>query len=110
RRPPGPRARARTQKIMEAVKISAEELANTATIWRKSYVHETVVGAFENGLLERFSSRLRRSPSPRKRSVPEPAVGPFENGLLEPSSSGLNRSRSQGSREQVLLQVMTLAA
>jgi DNA topoisomerase I len=76
---PATSARARNRQIMEAVKISAEELANTPTICRKSYVHETVVSAFEDGLLERFSSRLKRS-------------------------------RSQASREQVLLQVMTLAA
>ncbi len=76
---PATSARARNRQIMDAVKASAEELANTPTICRKSYVHETVVTAFEDGLLERFSSRLRRS-------------------------------RSQAGREQVLLQVMTLAA
>jgi DNA topoisomerase I len=76
---PAASSRARNRQIMEAVKTSAEELANTPTICRRSYVHETVVTAFENGLLERFASRLKRS-------------------------------RSQAGREQVLLQVMTLAA
>jgi DNA topoisomerase I len=75
---PATSARARNRQIMDAVKASAAELANTATICRKSYVHETVVTAFEDGLLERFSLRLKRS-------------------------------RSQVDREQVLLQVMTLA-
>jgi DNA topoisomerase IB len=76
---PAAGAHARNRQIMEAVKASAEELANTPTICRKSSVHETVVSAFEDGLLERFSSRPKRS-------------------------------RSQASREQVLLQVITLAA
>jgi DNA topoisomerase-1 len=76
---PATSARARNRQIKEAVKASAEELANTPTICRKSYVHETVVTAFEEGVLERFSTTLKRC-------------------------------RSQGGREQVLLQVMTLAA
>jgi DNA topoisomerase-1 len=75
---PAATARARNRQIMQAVQTSAEELANTPTICRKSYVHETVVSAFEDGLLERFASQLKRS-------------------------------RSQAGREQVLLQVMTLA-
>jgi len=76
---PAASARGRNRQIMDAVRTSAEQLTNTPTICRKSYVHETVVTAFEDGLLERFSSRLKRR-------------------------------RSQAAREQVLLQVMTLAA
>ena len=76
---PASSARGRKRQIMDAVKASAEELANTPAICRKSYVHETVVTAFEDGLLERFSSDLKGC-------------------------------RSQARREQVLLQVMTLAA
>lgn len=60
---PATSARARNRQIMDAVRASAEELANTPTICRRSYVHETVVTAFEDGLLERFSSRLKRSRS-----------------------------------------------
>ena len=52
---------------MDAVRASAEELANTPTICRKSYVHESVVTAFEAGVLERFSFRLRRCRSPAAR-------------------------------------------
>lgn len=76
---PASSARGRKRQIMDAVKASAEELANTPAICRKSYVHATVVTAFEDGLLERFSSDLKGC-------------------------------RSQARREQVLLQVMTLAA
>ena len=51
-------ARARKRQIMEAVRASADELANTPAICRKSYVHEAVVTAFEDGLLERYSTQL----------------------------------------------------
>ena len=64
---PAPSARGRIRQIMEAVKASAEELANTPTICRKSYVHETVVTAFEEGLLERFSAGLKRCRSQARR-------------------------------------------
>ena len=37
---------------MEAVTAISEDLANTPTICRKSYVHQTVVAAFEDGKLE----------------------------------------------------------
>jgi len=38
------------------------------TICRKSYVHETVVTAFEDGVLERFSEALKNSRSPTRRA------------------------------------------
>jgi DNA topoisomerase-1 len=52
-------ARTRRQQIMEAVRASADELANTPAICRRSYVHEAVVTAFEDGLLARFSGVLK---------------------------------------------------
>jgi DNA topoisomerase-1 len=58
-REPGRSARARRRQIMEAVRASADELANTPAICRRSYVHEAVVTAFEGGLLERFSGTLK---------------------------------------------------
>ena len=64
---PAASARARNRQIMEAVKASADELANTPAICRKSYVHETIVTAFEDGLLERFSSKLKGCRSQAKR-------------------------------------------
>ena len=36
---------------------------NTPAICAKSYVHETVVNAFEDGVLEQFAERLRSSRS-----------------------------------------------
>jgi len=65
--PPAASQRARNRQIKEAVKASAEELANTPTICRKSYVHEAVLTAFEDGLLERFASGLKRCRSQARR-------------------------------------------
>jgi DNA topoisomerase I len=56
---PAASERQRRRKVLEAVRTAAAELHNTPTICRKSYVHETVVSAFENGVLERFSDALR---------------------------------------------------
>jgi DNA topoisomerase I len=60
-------ARARRSQILAAVRSSAEELTNTPTICRKSYVHEAVVTAFEEGTLERFAATLRGCRSQAKR-------------------------------------------
>jgi len=56
---PAESSRARRKQILEAVRGAAEELSNTPAICRKSYVHETIVTAFENGILERFASTMR---------------------------------------------------
>ena len=56
---PAASAAGRRRQILDAVREAADELTNTPAICRKSYVHETVVTAFEKGLLERFSSTLR---------------------------------------------------
>ncbi|HEY6983046.1 MAG TPA: DNA topoisomerase IB [Reyranella sp.] len=58
--------RARRSQIRSAVVEVAEELGNTPTVCRKSYVHASVVSAFEEGKL----SRLRKSPrSPIKKAA-----------------------------------------
>ena len=64
---PADSARARKRQVLEAVTQAAEELSNTPAICRKSYVHDTVVTAFEKGLLERFASTLKGCRSPAKR-------------------------------------------
>ena len=61
---PAPRERQRRKQVLAAVSAAAEDLANTPTICRKSYVHECVVRAFEQGVLERFSTSLKHSRSP----------------------------------------------
>ena len=65
---PAPRERQRRKQVLAAVSAAAEDLANTPTICRKSYVHECVVRAFERGVLERFSTSLKRSRSPIRRA------------------------------------------
>jgi DNA topoisomerase-1 len=63
-----PRERQRRKQVRAAVSAAADELANTPTICRKSYVHESVVTAFEQGALERFSTSLKRARSPIRRA------------------------------------------
>ena len=50
------------------MRAAADDLANTPAICRKSYVHKTVVAAFEEGLLEQFSQALQRCRSPIRRA------------------------------------------
>jgi DNA topoisomerase-1 len=59
--------RARRRQILDAICNAAAELGNTPAICRKSYVHETVVNAFEDGALKRFAERLRDSRSSAQR-------------------------------------------
>jgi DNA topoisomerase-1 len=65
---PASSERGRRRQVKEAVTAVSENLANTPTICRKSYVHQTVVAAFENGKLAKFSDLLkgRRSPTHRE--------------------------------------------
>jgi DNA topoisomerase-1 len=65
---PAATERARRKHLLEAVRIAADDLANTPAICRKSYVHQTVVTAFEDGVLERFSDALKRCRSPVRRA------------------------------------------
>jgi DNA topoisomerase-1 len=66
---PATSERGRRRQVKEAVTAVSEHLANTPTIARKSYVHQTVVSAFETGRLAKFSDMLkgRRSPAHRER-------------------------------------------
>ena len=41
----------RKRQVKQAIQIAADDLANTVTICRKSYVHEAVIDAFEQGKL-----------------------------------------------------------
>jgi DNA topoisomerase-1 len=57
----------RRKQIAEAVRNAAEDLANTPTVCRKSYVHEAVVQAFEDGVLEEYADALKTTRSSTKR-------------------------------------------
>jgi len=65
---PAASKRARRRQILDAICEAAAELGNTPAICRKSYVHETVVNAFEDGVLERFAETLRASRSTASRA------------------------------------------
>lgn len=64
---PASSKRARRRQVLEAIRDAADQLANTPAICAKSYVHETVVTAFEEGVLEEFSETLRATRSPARR-------------------------------------------
>jgi DNA topoisomerase I len=68
---PATTERQRRKQVLEAVRMAAVELHNTPTICRKSYVHEAVVSAFENGVLDRFTATFggRRSQKKREQAL-----------------------------------------
>ena len=59
--------RQRRRQVLAAVRKAAEDLANTPAICRRSYVHASVVTAFEEGVLESFADTLKRSRSATRR-------------------------------------------
>ncbi len=65
---PASSERQRRKQVLQAVRVAADDLANTPAICRRSYVHETVVEAFEDGVLERFSQTLKSCRSPTRRA------------------------------------------
>src|SRR6266404_6076360 len=64
---PAASAHGRKKQVLEAVRAAADELSNTAAICRKSYVHDTIVTAFEDGILERFAATMKGYRSQSKR-------------------------------------------
>lgn len=64
---PAASARGRKKQVLEAVRAAADELSNTPAICRKSYVHDTIVSAFEDGILERFAATMKGYRTQKKR-------------------------------------------
>ncbi len=64
---PAASARGRKRQVLDAVRAAADELANTPAICRKSYVHDTIVTAFEDGILERFAATMKGQRSQARR-------------------------------------------
>lgn len=64
---PAGSAKARHKQVLMAVRQAAEQLSNTPAVCRKSYVHDAIVTAFENGVLETFAGTLKRCRSQRGR-------------------------------------------
>jgi DNA topoisomerase-1 len=56
---PATSERGRRSQLRTAVTAVADELANTPTVCRKSYVHDAVVTAFEQGALARLRKPAR---------------------------------------------------
>lgn len=69
---PAGSVRLRKKQVMEAIKGAAQELENTPTVCRKSYVHPAVLTAFESGSLRDFAEELKRA---RTRAPSHAAVG-----------------------------------
>jgi DNA topoisomerase-1 len=67
RQAPAASVRARRRQVLEAVREVAEDLHNTPTVCRRSYVHDTVVSAFEDGVLESFADVLKNNRSALRR-------------------------------------------
>jgi len=61
--------RARKAQVRLAVTAAAEDLSNTPTVCRASYVHEAVVAAFENGALADVGKRRRSAAAVAKTLV-----------------------------------------
>jgi DNA topoisomerase I len=58
--------RRRRSQILEAVRMVADELDNTPAVARKSYIHASIIEAFEEGRLLRLRRGLKAKPfSPR---------------------------------------------
>ena len=55
--PPAETKRARRALLRDAIAAAAEQLANTPTVCRKSYVHGSVIAAFEKGELHAAAGR-----------------------------------------------------
>jgi DNA topoisomerase I len=64
---PAESERGRKRQVLEAIRAAADKLSNTPAICRKSYVHDTIVTAFEDGILERFAATMGGYRSQSKR-------------------------------------------
>jgi DNA topoisomerase-1 len=64
---PAASAHGRKKQVLDAVRAAAMELSNTPAICRKSYVHDTIVTAFEDGILERFAATMKGARSQTRR-------------------------------------------
>jgi DNA topoisomerase-1 len=64
---PAASARGRKRQVLDAIRAAADRLSNTPAICRKSYVHDTIVTAFEDGILERFAATMTGPRTQKKR-------------------------------------------
>jgi DNA topoisomerase I len=64
---PAASERGRKRQVLDAIRAAADQLSNTPAICRKSYVHDTIVTAFEDGILERFAATMKGQRTQSKR-------------------------------------------
>jgi len=64
---PAASERGRKRQVNDAIRAAADQLSNTPAICRKSYVHDTIVTAFEDGILERFAAAMKGYRTQKKR-------------------------------------------
>jgi DNA topoisomerase I len=64
---PAASQRGRKRQVLEAIRAAADRLSNTPAICRKSYVHDTIVTAFEDGILERCAATMKGYRTQKKR-------------------------------------------
>ena len=64
---PAASERGRKRQVNDAIRAAADRLSNTPAICRKSYVHDTIVAAFEDGALERFAATMKGYRTQKKR-------------------------------------------
>jgi DNA topoisomerase-1 len=64
---PAASERGRKRQVGDAIRAAADQLSNTPAICRKSYVHDTIVTAFEDGILERFAATMKGYRTLKKR-------------------------------------------
>ena len=84
---PATSERGRRRQVKEAVTAVSEELVNTPTICRKSYVHQTVVAAFENGKLRKVFRGAEGSPLAGASRTTAGAGRRQHGGVVTPTSS-----------------------
>src|ERR1700760_432344 len=66
---PAASERGRKRQVRDAIRAAADQLSNTPAICRKSYVHDTIVTAFEDGILERFAATMKGYRTQAKREA-----------------------------------------
>jgi DNA topoisomerase-1 len=64
---PAASERGRKRQVNDAIRAAADQLSNTPAICRKSYVHDTIVTAFEGGVLEHIASTMKGRRTQKKR-------------------------------------------
>jgi DNA topoisomerase-1 len=64
---PAASQRGRKRQVLDAIRAAADKLSNTPAICRRSYVHDTIVTAFEDGILERFAATMKGQRTQSKR-------------------------------------------